>query len=249
MRDAYAMTDASWTDLASLSVCIVGPQDAGIAAVLLHGFGASGEDLVPLAGEIDRAARAAGTAAPPTCYAFPEAPLEISGVYGAARAWWMLDLGLLEEELRRGAPRDYRGEVPEGLPAAREQVMRLLAQLAARITAQGARLVLGGFSQGAMLALDVALHLPEPPAGLLLMSGTLINEAEWQPRLPSLRGVPVLLSHGRADPLLPYAAAEVLRDRLRAAGAEVSWHPFLGGHEVPQIVISAAGAFLRGIAG
>jgi phospholipase/carboxylesterase len=230
--------EPAWSEIAGLSVCLVGPPDAALLAVLLHGFGASGEDLVPLATEID---------APSVQYAFPEAPLEISGVYGAARAWWMLDLARLEEDLRSGAPRDRRDEVPEGLPAARAQVMRLLDQLEARVAAPGARVVLGGFSQGAMLALDVALHRERPPAGLLLMSGTLINLAEWQPRLPSLRGVPVLQSHGRADALLPYAAAEGLRDRLRAAGAAVEWHSFVGGHEIPRIVIAAAGAFLRAL--
>jgi phospholipase/carboxylesterase len=235
MRDVRDVID---TEIAGLTAHLVGPPDAAIVAVLLHGFGASGDDLLPLADELARAG------APPVRYVFPEAPLEISGVYGAARAWWLLDLVRLEEELRRGVPRDRRDEVPEGLPAARAQVLRLLDQVEARIAAPGAQLVLGGFSQGAMLALDVALHRARPPAGLLLMSGTLLNEAAWQPRLPSLRGVPVLQSHGRADPLLPYAAAEVLRDRLRAAGAAVEWIPFLGGHEIPRAAVAAAAAFL-----
>ena len=240
------MTAATWTDLAGLSACLVGPPGAAIHAVLLHGFGASAEDLAPLADEI---ARSAPAGAPSVCYVFPEAPLELSGVYGVARAWWMLDLARLEDELRRGAPSDRRAEVPDGLPAARAQVLRLLDQLAARFGGPATRLVLGGFSQGAMLALDVALHRASPPAGLMLMSGTLLNEAEWQPRLPSLRGVPVLQSHGRADALLPYSVAEVLRDRLRAAGAAVEWHPFVGGHEIPQIVVAAAGAFLGAVRG
>ena len=233
------MTDPTWTEVAGLSVCLVGPPDAPLLAVLLHGFGASGEDLVPLAGEID---------VPSVRYAFPEAPLEISGVHGAARAWWMLDLARLEEDLRRGAPRDRRDEVPDGLPAARGQVLRLLDQLEARFAAPGARLVLGGFSQGAMLALDVALHRERPPAGLILMSGTLIAEAEWQPRMASLAGVPVMMSHGRHDALLPYHVAEVLRDRLTAAGAVVDWQPFLGEHEIPRAAINAAGELLRSVA-
>jgi phospholipase/carboxylesterase len=230
-------------DLAGLTVRLAGPPDAEVACVLLHGFGAPGDDLVPLATEI---ARAAGPGeALPVGYVFPEAPLEIRGGFGDARAWWMLDLERLEVELRSGTPRDRRDEVPEGLPAAREHVLRLLEHLEARAGAAPPRLVLGGFSQGAMLALDVALHRASPPAGLILMSGTLINEAAWRPRLPSLRGVPVLLSHGRADSLLPYAAAEGLRDRLRGAGAAVEWLPFVGGHEIPRSVIAAAGAFLR----
>ena len=239
------MTTTETTEIAGLSAHVVGPLDASVIAVFLHGFGAPGHDLVPLADEL---AHAAGPGAPPTRYVFPEAPLELGGGYGDARAWWLLDLERLETDLRRGAPRDRRDEVPDGLLAARAQVMRLLDQLAARFAAPGARLVLGGFSQGAMLALDVALHRAHPPAGLVLMSGTLINATEWQPRLPSLRGVPVLLSHGRGDSLLPYAAAEGLRDLLRGAGAAVDWHAFVGGHEIPRAVIAAAGAFLRGLA-
>jgi phospholipase/carboxylesterase len=106
-------------------------------------------------------------------------------------------------------------------------------------------IALAGFSQGAMLALDVALHRVAPPAGLLLMSGTLIAEAAWQPRMASLAGVPVMLSHGRHDGLLPFSVAEVLRDRLVAAGAAVDWQPFLGGHEIPQAALAAAGRLLR----
>lgn len=230
---------ATSIEIAGLTTHVVGPPDAPILAVLLHGFGAPGTDLVSLAGEI---ARSAG--APPVRYVFPEAPLELVG-HGNARAWWMLDLARLEEDLRRGAPRDRRDEVPAGLPDARAQLLRLLDQLEARFAAPGARLVLGGFSQGAMLALDAALHRARPPAGLILMSSTLINAAALTPRMPSLRGIPVLLSHGRSDALLPHAAAEVLRDRLRAAGAAVEWHTFIGGHEIPRVVISAAGAFLR----
>lgn len=235
------------TELAGLTAHVVGPPDASTLAVLLHGFGAGGDDLVPLAVEIEierELAHRGGGAPAPVCYVFPEAPLELGGAYGDARAWWLLDLARLEEDLRRGAPRDRRDEVPDGLPAARDQVLRLLDHAAARLAAPGARLVLGGFSQGAMLALDVALHRSAPPRALVLMSGTLINEAAWQPRFPALRGVPVLLSHGRADALLPFSAAEVLRDRLRAAGAEIAWHAFVGGHEIPRVVIAAAAELL-----
>jgi phospholipase/carboxylesterase len=99
-----------------------------------------------------------------------------------------------------------------------------------------------------MLALDVALHRPRPPAGLILMSGTLLAEGVWRPRMPSLAGVPVMLSHGRHDALLPYHVAELLRDRLTEAGAAVDWQPFLGGHEIPRAAIDAANRLLRGCA-
>jgi phospholipase/carboxylesterase len=222
-------------DLAGLTTRIVGPADAATTCVLLHGFGAPGDDLVPLAGALEG----------PVRFVFPEAPLSLGGLYGDARAWWLLDLARLEDDQRRGVPRDRRDEVPEGLSEARAQVMRLLDQVQARFSVAAPALVLGGFSQGAMLALDVALHRDAPPAGLLLMSGTLIAEAAWQPRMASLAGVPVMLAHGRHDGLLPFSIAEVLRDRLTAAGADVDWQPFPGGHEIPASVLAAAGKLLR----
>jgi phospholipase/carboxylesterase len=237
------MTAATRTEIAGLTAHVAGPPDASVLAVFLHGFGAPGDVLVPLADELARGA-ALGAGAPGVRYVFPHGPLELGGGHGDARAWWLLDLERLEEDLRRGVPRDRRDEVPDGLPAARSQMLRLIDQLEARFCAPGARLVLGGFSQGSMLALDTALHRDRPPAGLILMSSTLINEAAWRPRLPSLRGVPVLLSHGRTDALLPFSAAEALRDRLRGAGAAVEWHAFVGGHEIPRAVLAAAGAFL-----
>jgi len=229
-------------ELAGLTTCIVGPSDAALTCVLLHGFGAPGDDLVALAGEI-----ASPGSAGALRLVFPAAPIELGGLYGDSRAWWMLDLARLEDDLRRGAPRDRRDEVPDGLDAARAHVLRLIDQLTARFGIADDRLVLGGFSQGAMLSLDVALHRAAPPAGLVLMSGTLIAESVWRPRLPSLRGVPVMMSHGRHDALLPYHIAEILRDRLVEAGAAVDWQPFLGGHEIPRVAIDAAGKLLRGL--
>lgn len=229
-------------EIAGLSTRIVDRPDASVTCVLLHGFGAPGDDLVGLAGELDSTVRA------PVRLVFPAAPLTLGGPYGDARAWWLLDLARLEDEFRRGVPRDRRGEIPDGLAEARDRVIQFLDQLVERFAIAPDRLVLGGFSQGAMLSLDVALHRAAPPAGLLLMSGTLIAEAAWHPRMAQLAGVPVMMSHGQADALLPFHIAEILRDRLVAAGAAVNWQPFSGGHEIPAAAIDAAGALLRDLA-
>ncbi|HEY5945209.1 MAG TPA: alpha/beta fold hydrolase, partial [Kofleriaceae bacterium] len=212
-------------DIAGLTTRVVG--DGPFTVVLLHGFGAPGDDLVALAQYI----RA------PVRFVFPEAPLELGGLYGDSRAWWMLDLARLEQELRTGALRDRRTEIPEGLDTVRAQMLTFLEQLEARYAIDNTQLVLGGFSQGAMLALDVALHREVPPAGLILMSGTLLAEAVWKPQLTKLAGVPIFQSHGRHDQLLPFSIAEHLRDELEAAGAKVEWIEFLGGHEIPPAVL------------
>jgi phospholipase/carboxylesterase len=225
-----ANDNASPTDAEiSLEVRIVGARSgAELTVVLLHGFGASGSDLVPLSQVI---------AAPRTTqWVFPAAPLRLPGP-GDGRAWWMLDLDRLER-IAMGTAGDVvrDDEVPEGLAPARAVIDGLLGAL----REQGAtRIVLGGFSQGAMLALDVALHATHPIAGLALMSTTRINAAAWRARFDRVRGLRVAMTHGTGDPLLPFATAASLRDELRAAGAEVDWVEFRGGHEIPPPAIAA----------
>ncbi len=106
------------------------------------------------------------------------------------------------------------------------------------------RLVLGGFSQGAMITTDLTLRLEEPPAGLCLLSGTLIAESEWTPRVKARAGLPVFQSHGENDGILPYANAEALRDLLTGAGLSVEFHSFPGEHTIPMSVLRALGAWL-----
>jgi len=201
----------------------------GPALVLLHGYGAPGDDLVPLWRVVD--------AGPDTRFVFPEAPVALP-YGGGSRAWWPLDLDAFLDPRR-----DRARELPEGLAAARAQVSEFLDEVARRLAPSS--LVLGGFSQGAMLACDVALHDPRPLAGLVLLSATLIADDDWTPRMPSRRGLPVLQSHGARDELLPIDGAERLRDRLRAAGLAVEWLPFPGGHEIPDRVLARLGAFVR----
>lgn len=224
-------------EIAGLTTRIVEPPSGDISStvVLLHGFGAPGDDLVGLAPYLH---------APRTRFVFPAAPLELGGLYGDSRAWWLLDLARLEASLATGSMHSWIAEIPEGLDNARVQMRRFLDQLQARFAIANDQLVLGGFSQGAMLSIDTALHRDAPLAGLVLMSGTLTAESVWAPRFPQLAGVPVLQSHGRHDMLLPYAIAEALRDRLVAAGAKVEFHSFLGGHEIPPPILSAVTRFL-----
>lgn len=205
-----------------------------LVTILLHGFGAHGDDLVGLAQVIDAA----------TTWVFPAAPLRLGGPYGDGRAWWPLDLAALEARLRAGAARVISDEVPPGLPEVRAQLTQLVVEVSERFAVTPDRIALGGFSQGAMLALDVALHTPVTLAGVILLSGTLVAGSEWTPRLPTLANRPVFQSHGRHDPLLPFAVAELLRDRLRNAGARVDWHPFDGGHAIPPNVLGSLADFL-----
>ena len=86
-------------------------------------------------------------------------------------------------------------------------------------------------------------------AGLVVLSGTHIAANEWAPKLAARKGLPVFMSHGREDPLLPFAISEELRDTLDAAGMPVEWVPFRGGHAIPPGVTTGLGAFLTRVLG
>jgi phospholipase/carboxylesterase len=207
----------------------------GPVVILLHGFGAPGDDLAPLASVI--------TAPEGTRWVIPEAPIELD--FGG-RAWWMLDLAAREAALARGEERNLSRELPPGLPQARAAILSLIANIEHDLHVPASQIVLVGFSQGGMLAMDVMLHAPAPLAGVAVLSGTLIAEDTWLARMPARKDVPVLLSHGHSDPLLPFKQSERLRDLLCAAGFAVQWVPFADGHTIPEEVIEQLGVFVQG---
>lgn len=209
----------------------------GPVVVLLHGFGAPGTDLVGLWRVLEVPQE--------TRFVFPAAPLRLGGMYGDGRAWWTIDMAALDRAISRGEFRELANDDPAELPAARARVSALLDEVTTRLAPAGGKLFLGGFSQGAMLACDVALTEPARPlAGLVLMSGTLLAEARWTTLFAGRAGLRVLQSHGQQDPLLPFAMAERLRDALTQAGAQVEFLPFRGGHEIPMQVLARLGVFL-----
>lgn len=234
--------------MASLETRRIGALDCSVitcnqppkaVAVFCHGFGAPGEDLIPAGAQM---LKLCPGLLDQVQFVFPAAPLTLrdQGLY-EGRAWWLLDMDRLLQLSDEDAFANYRRERPDGLPAARDALVEMVRQLQADTELPLAKFVLGGFSQGAMLAIDVALHLDSPPGGLVVWSGMTINQIEWEPRLRQLEGIPIVQSHGRADPLLPYSAGAGLSESLKQAGADVRFISFRGEHSIPQEALRAAG--------
>lgn len=201
--------------------------------VLLHGFGAEGTDLVPLAQALSHVT--------PYHYLVAEAPHALPQ---GGRAWWNIDFAARQARLERGEGLDLRQETPEGLPHARALVSSLLEETRRELGLDARKLALVGFSQGAMLSFDTALHAAEPPACVGLLSGSFLSEATWRPRFAARRDLPVFMSHGIHDMILPFALSELLRDELKREGYDVRFVPFRGGHEIPRVVFDELRAFL-----
>jgi phospholipase/carboxylesterase len=227
--------------LGGLTVHLCGGTDGkgggnGPVVMLLHGFGAPGNDLVPLADVLDVPTG--------TRFVFPEGPLTLSFGPGYARAWWLIDMARIAQDQAAGRIRDPSNEIPKGLALARETMLAFLKKVECAFNADPRKTVLGGFSQGAMLTCDAMLHTDRPYAGLVQLSGNLLAQTIWSPLMPKRKGLPVFQSHGVLDEILPFVGAERLRDALSQSGLAVECHRFQGGHEIPELVLKRLGVFL-----
>lgn len=216
-------------ELAGIQTRLIEPEGpTRLNVVLLHGYAMDDADLAPFAHSLNLPAR----------FAVPRGP---HAAAPTGRAWWPIDTEARAAALEAG-PRDLAQEHPSGLAAARNSMVRFIEALAARHP--DSRLVLGGFSQGGMLACDVALHFREAVSALVLLSASRLNIRGWQEQGDRLRGLPAFVSHGERDDDLAFAAGERLRDFLLACGAQVEWTRFDGGHEIPLPVWRSLRKFL-----
>lgn len=201
--------------------------------ILFHGYGADAFDLHGLADLIPTTK--------PVNYLFPQGPLEVPiGPGWTGRAWWPIDMARIQADMQQGIERDTGLEVPPTLPAMREKAMKMIAEM--RVPWD--RLIIGGFSQGGMLAADVALHAPVAPRGLILLSTALINKEEMRAIAPSKAGTPFFQSHGENDQVLRFKNGARLETLLTQAGLKGKLTKFPGAHEIPPNVVHALGKWI-----
>lgn len=180
--------------------------------VLLHGWGADANDLSPLASILNL----------PTYQSlFPNAPFP-HPQFSWGRAWYALER------------QDY-----QGLVECRQMLQAWLLSLEAETGIPLERTILGGFSQGAAMALDVGLSLPV--AGLCSLSGYLHFQPQHLPSSPP----PIFMVHGQQDMVVPIQAAHQARNELKAIAAQVEYHELAMGHEIPQLVLQLLKTFIE----
>lgn len=187
--------------------------------VILHGYGADGNDLIGL-GEVW------GEALPEALFVAPNGPAPCAD-FPAGRQWFPVTMEMLQHARLDGAR--GAGPVVEGY----------LRDLWARSGLGPAETVLAGFSQGAMMALHVGLGLDEPVAGILAYSGALIPPGRYASRPP------VLLLHGDLDPIVDPELGRQALTALKAEGYDVELVVSPGiGHSISPEGLEAGGAFL-----
>jgi phospholipase/carboxylesterase len=177
--------------------------------LLLHGIGSNEEDLFGLAPSLDTRFLVVSARAP-----------VIMGP--ASYGWFDIEF------------------TPGGMVADVEQAKTSLILLAVFMDeliktygADGECLYVAGFSQGAMMALALALTRPEKVAGVVAMSGRFPSQMLIQELVEeALNGMPILITHGLYDPILPVEEGRAARRHLEVLPVELTYREYPMAHEV-----------------
>lgn len=177
-------------------------QPARAVMIWLHGLGADGFDLEPVASMLD---------IPGLRHVLPHAPVRPVTLNGglAMRAWYDI-----------AAPDLQWHEDAAGMQASAREVVRLVERLRGET---GVPVIVGGFSQGGVVSLATAAAGVDL-LGVVVLSGYLPVYLARMPGKPVRQ--PVFMAHGRQDPVVPYTLAQASAERLREAGTPVEWHAY-----------------------
>jgi phospholipase/carboxylesterase len=191
------------------------------ALVLSHGRGADELDLMPLLDLLDPDERLVGL--------LPRGPLALPP--GGAHWYIVREIGY-----------------PDA-PTFTETFADASAWLDAALEEAGVpieRTVLGGFSQGAVMSYSLGLAASRPrPAGIIAMSGFIPNVEGFELDLEGAGGLPVSISHGTYDPVIPVEFGQDARDRLRAVAADVHYRQDPVAHQIAPGALAQARAVLE----
>jgi phospholipase/carboxylesterase len=211
-----------------LSCVEINPVDEIKASVVwLHGLGADGHDFEPIVPQLRL---------PPELgvrFVFPHAPhrpVTINGGY-VMRAWYDILTSDLSERVDE-----------EGM----RESARAVASLIEREKAAGlapSRIILAGFSQGGVIALEVATRYPERLGGVIALS----SYVPAPDRVPVAgQPLPVFMGHGTQDPIVPFSLGLRSRRLLESRGYAVEWHDYAMPHCVCAEEIGAIRTWLVG---
>lgn len=210
------------TENLGLKAIAITPADAGERLlVLLHGWGANAEDVAGLINAINMVSS-------PICALLPNAPFAHPMVPGG-RAWYSFPANY---DFRR----EHDFESQADLQESRQRLLSWMRSLPEQTGIPLEKTIMGGFSQGGAMTLDIGPQLPL--AAMLVLSGY-----SHAPILECMTPRPVLLIHGRQDPVVPLAKALDTKSQLEAQEIALTYREFDMGHEVSPNALKIASDF------
>lgn len=127
---------------------------------------------------------------------------------------------------------DFTGDITPGVERSRKLLFELLdTQRAKGFPTE--QTVFGGFSQGCLLSVEIALRYPHLFAGIVGISGYICEPAKLIAEMsPVARQQRLLITHGLSDPMIPVVAVQAQISFLRKAGVRIEWHEFAKAHTI-----------------
>jgi phospholipase/carboxylesterase len=212
------------------SIVLEPTSPANAAVIWMHGLGADGNDFVPVVPELGLPKNHG------VRFVFPNAPtmpVTINGGY-VMRAWYDIvgaDLNNRADEI--------------GVRRSQSQISEIIADQRAKGIASE-RIVLAGFSQGGVIAMQTALRHSEKLAGVIALSTYLAcSETLGAEGTLANKDTPVFYAHGVVDPVIPMTLAKQSKAKLETHGYRVEWHEYGMPHSVCAEEIDDIAAFLK----
>ncbi len=127
---------------------------------------------------------------------------------------------------------DFTGDDAPGVERSRKLLFDLLDQHRADGFPTD-QTVLGGFSQGCLMSIEVGLRYPHRLAGIGGLSGYVHDPDKLIEELsPVAFQQRLLVTHGTLDPVVPFAVSREQINILKAAGLHIEWREFVKGHTI-----------------
>lgn len=198
-----------------------GIQSPPLTAIVVHGLGSNENDLLGLGKPLGLPIRLVA----------PRGPMQVQLGFGVGYAWY--------EFAAAGEPE------PEGFRRNLDSLVVFVDEVRARYGVDREQLIMMGFSQGAVMSIATALSIPDKIGGVVALSGYMPRPTGWTPPHSDLNGLPMLVTHGTADEVLPVEWGRAAAEALRRMGADVRYEEFEMAHQVSPECLDAVRTWLQ----
>lgn len=198
-----------------------GVATPALTAIVVHGLGSNEEDLLGLGRPLGLPIRLVA----------PRGPMQVPLGFSVGYAWY--------EFAGSGNPE------PEGFNRSLDALVQFVRAVRTRFDVPREQLIMMGFSQGAVMSIATALSIPDEIGGVAALSGYMPRPTGWAPPHDYLGGLPVLVTHGSEDHVLPVEWGREAAESLRHMGADVQYEEFSMAHQVSPECLDAVRAWLE----
>ncbi len=208
------------------------PIPASGCVIWLHGLGADGNDFASIVPQFGLWPHR------PVRFVFPNAPsrpITINNGYVMPGWYDITSVTKIDGHLDRAGIDDSVNAI------------KLLIEREEKKGIPSNKIVLAGFSQGALIAMMTGLHYDKPLGGILALSGYFPFSATELTEIasPANASIPIFIGHGKEDTVVPYFLSQMTFDLLKNQGYSVGLHSYAMAHSVNAAEVNDIADWLK----